>query len=65
MAKEVKKDEPINWCYIGENKDHVLMTCSKEDWESIIKIVNWANTKLHEDILHESDEWNYGYTRRG
>lgn len=65
MSKEVKKDEPINWCYIGEKKDHVLVMCSKEDWESIIKIVNWANTKLHEDILHESDEWNYGYTRRG
>ena len=65
MVKNKKNEEPINWCYIGEKKDHVLVMCSKEDWESIIRIVNWANTKLHEDILHESDEWNYGYTRRG
>jgi len=71
MSKEVKKDEPINWCYIGENKDHVLMTCSREDWESIIKIIEWAKNRLHKDRgdyvpdIHESDEWNYGYTRRG
>ncbi len=64
MTKK-KTEEPINWCYIGEKKDHVLMTCSKEDWERIIRIINWAKNKLHEDVLHESDEWNYGYTRRG
>lgn len=61
--KNKKNEEPINWCYVGENKDHVLMMCSKEDWESIIKIIEWAKNKLLQDQLHESDEWNYGYTR--
>ena len=71
MAKNKKNEEPINWCYIGENKDHVLMTCSREDWENIIKIIEWAKNRLHQDRgdyvpdVHESDEWNYGYTRRG
>ena len=64
MAKK-KTEEPINWCYIGEKKDHVLMTCSREDWESIIRIIEWAKNRLHQYQLHESDEWNYGYTRRG
>ena len=63
MTKNKQTNKPINWCYIGENKDYVMMTCSKEDWENIIKTLEWARNRLQEDVLHESDEWNYGYTR--
>ena len=68
MSEE--KDKSLKWCYIGENKDQVLMVCSKEDWESIIHIIEWAKNRLHQDRgdyvpnIHESDEWNYSYTRR-
>ena len=71
MTKTKKNEEQINWCYIGEKKDHVLVMCSKEDWENIIKIVEWAKNRLHQDRgdyvprISESDEWNYGYTRKG
>ena len=61
-----KKDNSLKWCYIGENNEYVMMTCTREDWESIIHIVEWAKNRLHKDrgdIVHESDEWNYGYTR--
>lgn len=70
MAKK-KKNDDFFWCYIGEKKDHVAIICSKEDWENIKKIVEWAKNRLHVDRgdyvpkIHESDEWNYGYTRRG
>lgn len=60
-----KNKEPIHWCYIGEKNDRVLMTCSKEDWESIMRIIEYVKYQNDRKILHESDEWNYGYTRRG
>ena len=66
----MEKENSLMWCYIGENKDQVMMTCSKEDWENIIKIIEWAKNRLHQDRgdyvpdIHESDEWNYDYTRR-
>lgn len=46
----------IMWCYCGENNDQVMMTCSKEDWEAICKLINRAAYR------NESDEWNYSYT---
>ena len=58
----VKKNS-LMWCYIGENNDKVMMTCSKEEWETICKALELvSNGKVH--MCFESDEWNYGYTRR-
>jgi len=57
MAK--KKENSLKWCYIGENKDQVMMVCSKEDWEAICDIVEWAKKQ---SMLRESDNWNYSYT---
>ena len=65
----MEKENSLKWCYIGKNKDRVMIVCSKEDWESIIRIIEWAKNRLHQDRgdyvpnIHESDEWNYGYTR--
>ena len=69
--KKIKKNDDFFWCYIGENKDHVAIVCTREDWESIKRIVEWAKNRLRQDRgdyvprVSESDEWNYGYTRRG
>ena len=61
--KKEQKENSLKWCYIGENKDQVLMLCSKKDWESICGIIEWARNKYLQDLCYESDEWNFGYTR--
>ena len=61
--KKEQKDTSLHWCYIGENKEYVMMTCTREDWEKIRDVVEWARKRLDQDLARESDEFNYGYTR--
>lgn len=54
----------LNWCYINDKKA-VMMVMDTETFELIKNTLNkYQELKTHE-LLHESDEWNYGYTRRG
>lgn len=59
----MEKDNSLKWCYVGENKEYVVMTCTREDWEKIRDVVEWARKRLDKDLRNESDEFNYGYTR--
>ena len=60
----MEKESSLKWCYIGENQEYVIMTCTKEDWETIRTAVEWAAYKKRsEELAQESDAWNYGYTR--
>ena len=58
-----KESNSIKWCYFGENKDQVMMICSKQDWEALQDVLKWADRRVKDIILRESDDWNYGYTR--
>lgn len=60
----MEKENSLMWCYIGENKDQVMMTCSKEEWETICKALELVKNGRVIPLASESDEWNYGYTRR-
>ena len=52
------KENSLMWCYIGKNKDQVMMICSKKEWETICKALELvSNEKVH--MCSESDEWNY------
>ena len=57
------EDKSLRWCYIGDNKEYVMMTCTREDWEKIRDVVEWARKRLDQDLARESDEANYSYTR--
>lgn len=36
----MKTQNSLMWCYIGENKDQVMMTRSKKEWETICKALD-------------------------
>ena len=55
-----QKDTSLHWCYVGENQEYVVMTCTREDWETIRKAVEVATNY---QIRNESDMANYSYTR--
>ena len=54
----------LTWCYIGNNQEYVMMTCTREDWEKIRIALESARRFLDKEyrLAHESDEFNYGYT---
>lgn len=65
MAKKEQKQDnkSILWGYIGENQEYVVMTCTREDWNKIIKILEYVRDKKeHYRMAHESDEFNFSYT---
>lgn len=68
MAKDNNYDD-LQVCELTNGK--VMAVMDKETWKTIVKVIRWANNRMHKDRgdyvpdIHESDEWNYGYTRRG
>ncbi len=58
----MEKENSLMWCYVGENKDQVMMTCSREEWETICKALDWVRHQKNIYIPSESDDWNYSYT---
>ena len=64
MTKTKQETKSLKWCYIGNNKEYVMMTCTREDWEKIRIALESARRFLDKEyrLAHESDEFNYGYT---
>ena len=57
----MEKQNSLMWCYIGKNKDQVMMTCSKKEWNTICKALDLVRkSKVYR--CSESENWNYSYT---
>lgn len=54
----------LNWCYINDKKA-VMMVMDTETFELIKNTLTKYQELKTSALLHESDEWNYGYTRKG
>lgn len=62
MAK--KNETFLNWCYVNDKKA-VMMVMDTETFELIKNTLTKYQELKTSAFLHESDEYNYGYTRRG
>ena len=57
----MEKQNSLMWCYIGENKDQVMMTYSKKEWNTIYKALDLVRkSKVYKCSKFEN--WNYSYT---
>ena len=64
MKKKTKDPETfLNWCYINDKKA-VMMVMDTDTFQLIKDTLTKYQELKAREFLHESDEHNYGYTRR-